>query len=144
MTSSTIILKIQELIEPYACIYRVESSYGFAEIIPLVDGLDCSYIEFLAAAKSIDAHQAQTLLSAILHQTLAYHAVIMPIEQARSLAHEFLSSLDEPVKFYSNCFCDDDVSGVGSWNPVTDSTFEALLYCETTNNSILFFAVDED
>ena len=144
MTSSVIIKRIQELIEPFVFIHSVEGSCGFDEISTLVDELNCSYKEFLAAAKSIDTRQAQRLLSAMFHQSLAYNDVIMPIEQARSLAHEFLSSLDEPVRFYSNCYSDDDVNGVGSWNSVTNSTFEALLYCETAKHSILVIALDED
>ncbi|MCD1598438.1 hypothetical protein [Rheinheimera aquimaris] len=144
MTSSPVIQKIQELTESYVCIYCIESSDGFDEISTLVDELNCSYKEFFAAAKLIDISQAQTLLSAMFHQRLAYSDVIMPIDQARSLAHEFLSNLDEPAKLYSNCFSDDEVSGVGSWIPVTDRTFEALLYCETEKHSILVIAVDED
>jgi hypothetical protein len=68
----------------------------------------------------------------------------MGIEEARDLANIFITSLDKPVTYFSNCFCDDDVSGIRSWNPVTSYTFESILYCEMPKLSVLVVCIDED
>lgn len=76
---------------------------------------------------------------------MAYSVDIMPIEEARSLASEFILAAGEDAQFFSTCEAIDEVSGIGGWAVmVTNHTFESVLYCTGSRASALLVAVDED
>jgi len=144
MDTIRVIKIIKEKAAPYIEFFIVNEPSGFDSIAKKIENFDCTIEQFFSASKQIESWEAEILMSATIHQTLAYQEEIVPIEVARDLAYKFINSLDANVKLYSNCVSDDDVSGIGSWNPLTNNTFESLLYCETNTNSILVYSFDED
>lgn len=115
------------------------------ELLNDISDVICTSAEFLSAAKPLSAEQAQVLLVATLHRSMAYSVDILPIEEARSLAAEFIYAAGADAQFFSTCEAIDEVNGIGSWNlMVTSHTFESVLYCTGGSASALLVAVDED
>lgn len=121
---------------------------GQVDVAELLDGISdvkCTPTEFHGAATRLSTEQAQVLLVATLHRSMAYSADILPIEEARSLASDFILAAGEDAQFFSTCQAIDEVSGIGSWAlMVTNHTFESVLYCAGTKESALLVVVDED
>lgn len=116
-----------------------------AELLGGICDVKCTPTEFLGAATPLSAEQARVLLVATLHRSMAYSVDIMPIEEARSLASEFILAAGEDAQFFSTCEAIDEVSGIGGWAVmVTNHTFESVLYCTGSRASALLVAVDED
>jgi hypothetical protein len=103
-----------------------------------------NFKDSLTQFNSLEQWQALLLLSATFHKTLAYQVQIMSLHAARELASDFIGILGGQTEYFSNCFCDDDVNGIGSWSPVTKHTFESILYCRAPDLNALVVCVDED
>jgi hypothetical protein len=144
METSLVLNKIKKRTGGLVQTLSVGIEHGFVGIEDQFDFFECSLNEFLSQSQSLEEWQAQLLLAATFHRTLAYQTQIMDLISARELASEFIDSLEKPVEFYSNCVCDDDTSGIQSWNPVTKHTFESILYCKTKDANVLVLSIDED
>jgi hypothetical protein len=104
----------------------------------------------LASYKEIEAAAALRLAALILHQDMAYNAVIMPAARAAELAGRFLAQFGtEGVRFYTNGTFHAGRgerltwSGV-SWDPVTAATFDTGVLILGPHCSGCLWVEDED
>jgi ethanolamine ammonia-lyase large subunit len=110
-----------------------------------IDDVQCSAEDFRSQARVLSAEQAQTLITATLHREMAYSVELLPLDEARSLASEFISAAGPEATYFSSCAVADEVSGVGGWYfMVTTHTFESVLYCVGKRETALLVAIDED
>lgn len=72
-----------------------------------------------------DRAAAQAIVRQLLWKDMAYDGECMPLEQATSYAASFFAELGPDARFYSN----GNVVANESWNPLTDSTFDAGIVC---------------
>jgi hypothetical protein len=118
---------------------------SLAVLLQHISNIQCTAEEFERQAKRLSAEEARTLLTATLHRSMAYSTELLPLEQARDLASQLISAVGNDAQFFSNCFADDEVNGVGQWGfMVTSHTFESVLYCVGKHENALLVATDED
>lgn len=88
-----------------------------------------------------DRATAQAILTHLLWKDMAYEGECMPQEQAVDYAASLFDEVDPSAKYYSN----GNVVAGESWNPLTESTFDAGIICvESTGRSICIWFQDED
>ena len=93
----------------------------------------------------VDLIRARELLTYILHRDLAYNAPIMSIERAAELAERFLSQFEnENARFFTNGVDYSPVSGIQSFSPVTDATFDTGILVIGRSRSGCLWVEDED
>lgn len=71
--------------------------------------------------REIDAAAAEALLVSVLHRDLAYGLEMMPLDEARAMASEFVAAATPGTRFFTN------TAGDGSWTPLTDATFDCAI-----------------
>jgi hypothetical protein len=136
---------MQEAFGPWLEGVVLPGQVAVAELLGRITDAQCTPTEFLDAAISLSPEQARVLLVATLHRSMAYSVDIMPIEQARSLAADFIVAAGDDAQFFSTCEAVDEVSGIGGWTVmVTNHTFESVLFCTGSKASALVVVVDED
>jgi hypothetical protein len=122
-----------------------QSPADLSSLLAEVGATQCSASEFLNATEALEPEQAATLLVATLHRSIAYSTEILPIDQARTLAADFIAAAGPDASFYSTCEAADEFNGIGGWSlMITGHTFESVLYCVGRAETALLVAVDED
>jgi hypothetical protein len=89
-----------------------------------------------------DRETALTILTELLSKDMAYESECMPKEQAEGFARELLLQYaDGESKYYSN----GNFAKRESWNPMTDSTFDAgLIVTGIADQYFCLWFQDED
>lgn len=145
MSLTAILKTIQESVFPEIEGTAWKSPVGLAEMLAAITDIRCTANEFQAKALRLSPEQAETLITATLHRTMAYGSEVLPLVEARRLSQEFVRAAGPDAEFLSNCIVTDEVSGVGGWQfKVTTHTFESVLCCLGKSESALLFAIDED
>jgi hypothetical protein len=145
MSLAAHVARMQEALGP--CFEGViqPSSTGLSTLLEGISDARCTAEEFTRAARSLSPQQARMLLAATLHRSMAYSSEMLPLETAKELASSFVSAAGAGAQFYSTCYAEDEVSGVGNWHViVTGHTFESVLYCVGAHESALLVVTDED
>jgi hypothetical protein len=94
----------------------------------------------------IDDRAAIKIIEAILWKDLAYHAEIMPKEQAGEYARWFIENFSGPEsRFFTNGDWNDYHQTVSnSWYAFTDATFDAGVIVVSPQYAICLWVEDED
>jgi hypothetical protein len=125
--------------------FVVESSAALQTLLSNVPHVQCSAEQFERQALELSVEEAEKLIVATIHRSMAYSIERMPLAEARTAASEFVGLAGTKVKYFSNCSVPDEVSGIGGWLfMVTSHTFESILYCVGEHESALLIEVDED
>lgn len=116
-----------------------------ASLLEGISDVQCTPEEFVGAAAELSTEQARLLLTATLHRSMAYSTELLSLEEAKSIAAEFVESAGQNARFYSTCEASDEFSGIGGWSiMVTGHTFESILYCVGEQESALIAVMEED
>lgn len=93
-----------------------------------------------------DRASAVAILTQLLHKDMAYGSEIMPIEDARNLASNFISLFDPESKYYSNSTWNKNEYGknISGWNPLTEATFDSGIIVVDKNKIGIAWFEDED
>lgn len=91
----------------------------------------------------IDEATAKTMISEILHRSLAYRVEMMSSKTAAHFADAFRALFD---RFSITCVSNGsiDAAGMGSWTPITDSTFEMAVMIYDAKSIGMICVEDED
>ncbi len=144
MSLADAIAKIEAVFPELEVVVRAAPT-SLSALLPHISDVKCTAEEFQREAKHLSADEARVLVTATLHRSMAYSVEIMPLEQARDLASQLISAIGKDANYFSNCFADDEVNGVGQWSfMVTSHTFESVLYCVGKHENALIVAIDED
>jgi hypothetical protein len=96
----------------------------------------------------ISIQAAKTLVREILLKDLAYRIAMMSEEEAALLAESFFALFDDSVRCFTNgnlVVPDADPTEVpGSWNPITEATFDAGVVCLGHSRIGILWVEDED
>lgn len=118
---------------------------SLAELLDNITDVQCTAEEFLLYSRRIAAEEAQRLITATLHRSLAYPVELVPLEQARALASQVIASAGRDAEYYTNCEVTDEQPGVAGWDfMVTSHTFESVLLCVGRHETALLVAAEED
>jgi hypothetical protein len=115
--------------------------------IPSELHLAAAFIENLALRPppvwtKLAAEDAEKAAVRVLHRDLAYHAPVMAIERAESLARRFVESCGEAAVFFTNGAL--ALTGTGAWSPITDATFDSGVLGLSASRVGLLWVEDED
>ena len=144
MEFSRILNEIEDKTGGYISVIEKNEPTSFNELIAEVTELKLTSSGFDESFQELSISETKTLLAAVFHKTMAYSEELMSITEARVTADSFLSSCKTTAKFYSNCYSSCDISGIAVSNPITNSTFEFVFYCEAQDKKVMFLATDED
>jgi hypothetical protein len=94
---------------------------------------------------AIPEEAARELVTHILHKDLAYMLEVMPRAEATTLADAFIAAVPEPCTYLTNATWDvaPEVK-LTSWDPVSESTFDAGVICVGAEAIVLIWVEDED
>ena len=83
--------------------------------------------------REIDEASARESVLRLLHRDMAYHAEVMPLEQAAGLADRFFEPFGEGARYFTN-----------NWCPVTKATFDEGVLVLGLQRSGCLWVEDED
>ncbi len=96
----------------------------------------------------VSIQAAKALVREILLKDLAYRIAMMSEKEADLLTERFFALFDDSVRCFTNgniVLPDADPSGVpGSWNPISDATFDAGVVCLGSSRIGILWVEDED
>ena len=93
--------------------------------------------------RMLAASEAVRALRRALHRDLAYDATIMPEEVAHGLALRIVRFFGQGALFYTNQSHAEGQS-TGSWDPVTDATFDTGIIAVGARHVGVVWFMDED
>ena len=91
----------------------------------------------------LDRASALAIATNVLHRDLAYGVPVMPMDRAGDLARRLIDLFDGP----STSFLSNGTLGGrdrGSWDPLTDATFDTGVVCVAGDRLGLLWVADED
>jgi hypothetical protein len=92
----------------------------------------------------ISRNDATAHLARILHRDLAYDCVLMPTEQAASIAAKFIDLFGE-ARYFSNTIPNrEDGTRAQGWNSITDATFDSGIIAVGQLEIGILWVEDED
>lgn len=110
------------------------ASFGFT-------GLGDAWIE-------INIQAGKALVREILYKDLAYGSAMMPENEAAMLTERFFALFDASVRCFTNgnlVVRDANPTEVpGSWDPITEATFDAGVVCLSSSRIGILWVEDED
>jgi hypothetical protein len=96
----------------------------------------------------ISTQAAKTLVREVLFKDLAYSVAMMSEDEAALLTERFFALFDPSVRCFTNgnlVVRDADPTEVpGSWNPITEATFDAGVVCLGSSRIGILWVEDED
>jgi hypothetical protein len=97
----------------------------------------------------VTGDRAAQVLAAVLHRDMAYKCEVMPAARAKELAYQFLASQETGAKFYINAdwseyFAPKQGPSSFGWNPLTESTFDAVVLVVGQRYATCIWVEDED
>ena len=96
----------------------------------------------------VSIQAAKSLAREILFKDLAYSVAMMPEDEAGMLAERFFALFDASVRCFTNgnlVVQDANPTEVpGSWNPITQATFDAGVVCLGSSRIGILWVEDED
>ncbi len=95
----------------------------------------------------IELDTAHRVLVSLLERDLAYGATIMSAQAAAALAGQFLALTAPPRAFFTNgtwAGSSTPAAADGSWDPITESTFDAGIIAVDDDVSVMLWVQEED
>jgi hypothetical protein len=100
---------------------------------------------------TVDREKALAIVTSLLHRDLAYDHPVMPEREARDLATGFLGLVTDARIWFTNGtwteppeVLPNGVARMGSWDPISEATFDAVLICVGARETALLCVEDED
>ncbi len=101
--------------------------------------------------RRIDLAAARRIIERILERDLAYDTAVMPADDAASLAEQWLGLTSESRAFFTNGTWSEGpvqtaprATAGPSWDPITDSTFDAGVVAVDQERAVMLWVQDED
>ncbi len=99
--------------------------------------------------RRIELDTAHRILVSLLERDLAYGATIMSAQAAGTLAGQFLALTAPPRAFFTNgtwagSSTPAAAAAEGSWDPITESTFDAGIIAVDDDVSVMLWVQEED
>ncbi len=96
----------------------------------------------------VSIQSAKVIVREVLLKDLAYRVTMMSEDEAALLTDRFFALFDGPVRCFTNgnlVVQDADPTEVpGSWNPITEATFDAGVVCLGNSRIGILWVEDED
>jgi len=109
-----------------------------------VNFLSINGFEGSTSIQKVAASKALNIFGYILTKDMAHKIPLMSEVEMKGYWKEIIGSLDGKIDYYTNTSEMDLTNWTGSYDPITDSTFDSCIIFKDSNSALVFIVEDED